>query len=425
MPKLRAMFSSVFEPFCWPTTTTARPSSSAMPPTTAGSSRNSRSPCSSWNLSKTPAMTSSACGRFGSRASWTACHAVPRVAAISAASVMSAGSARWPFVSTGAFFPKMRSTMDIPTNSACRRRGSMQRFRAVARSRRSRAALQAPLRVVRRGPERVEEEREPLAEQRPRHDLVDEAVREHELRALEPLRQLLADGLVGHARPGEADERVGLGEDEVPERRVRREDPAGGRIGEDAHERHAGVGETSESADDLGHLHEREGPLLHARPAGRGDDDERAPFSESALRDPGDLLADDAAHRAADEREVHRSDRRRDVADAREPGDDRIPLARLRPRGSDARRVRAGVGEREGVAGGHLDVVLVERALVDEELDALARADPEVVAALGADAQVLDELLVDQHVAAARTLRPKVRREVLPPSCEGHPQAHY
>src|SRR5687768_8351827 len=113
MPKLRAMFSSVFEPFCWPTTTTARPSSSAMPPTTAGSSRNSRSPCSSWNLSKTPAITSSACGRFGSRASWTACHAVPRVAAISAASVMSAGSARWPFVSTGAFLPRMRSTIDI------------------------------------------------------------------------------------------------------------------------------------------------------------------------------------------------------------------------------------------------------------------------------------------------------------------------
>src|SRR5687767_4396639 len=113
MPKLRAMFSSVFEPFCWPTTTTARPSSSAMPPTMAGSSRNNRSPCSSWNLSKTPAMTSSACGRFGSRASWTACHAVPRVAAISAASVMSAGSARWPFVSTGGFLPRMRSTIDI------------------------------------------------------------------------------------------------------------------------------------------------------------------------------------------------------------------------------------------------------------------------------------------------------------------------
>ena len=45
-----------------------------------------------------------------------------------------------------------------------------------------------------------------------RHDQVDHAVLEQELRALEAGRQLLADRLLDHARAGEADQRIGLGD---------------------------------------------------------------------------------------------------------------------------------------------------------------------------------------------------------------------
>jgi len=43
-------------------------------------------------------------------------------------------------------------------------------------------------------------------------------VLEHELGALETRGEPLADGLVGHARPGEPDERLRLGQDEVAQR---------------------------------------------------------------------------------------------------------------------------------------------------------------------------------------------------------------
>src|SRR5206468_5269952 len=48
-------------------------------------------------------------------------------------------------------------------------------------------------------------------------DAVDHALLDEELRALEALGELLADGLLDDPRPGEADQRVGLGEDHVAE----------------------------------------------------------------------------------------------------------------------------------------------------------------------------------------------------------------
>ena len=52
MPKLRATSSAVVCPFWWPITITGRPSSRASPPTIAGQSAPSRSPCSSTKPSK-------------------------------------------------------------------------------------------------------------------------------------------------------------------------------------------------------------------------------------------------------------------------------------------------------------------------------------------------------------------------------------
>src|SRR5213594_365435 len=199
-----------------------------MPPTIAGSSRNERSPCSSWNRSKAPAMTSSACGRVMFRAVWTAIHGVVRRAVISEASTMRpASAARCPFpaVDPGAGErspPTMRSIIDMS---------------------------QAPAEVLAGDPEGVQEESDPLLELVPRDDLIDEPVLEEELRALEPGRQLLADRLAGHARAGEA--------------------------GEHSDERDAGGVEARDRADRLGHLHERDRALLHPRAAGGRDDDER------------------------------------------------------------------------------------------------------------------------------------------------------
>src|SRR5207247_1890736 len=137
-----------------------------------------------------------------------------------------------------------------------------------------------------------------------------------------------------------------------------------------------------------------------------------------------ELLPDDAPHRAAHEVEVHDRELDRVAVDPRGPADRRVLLAALRLRLLDTLRVRFLVGEAERVAAGQVDVVLGEAALIDQQLDALARAEPEVVIAVRADHVVPDELLVEQHLAAARTGRPEVRRELLGLPPERHPQSH-
>ena len=79
------------------------------------------------------------------------------------------------------------------------------------------------------------------------------------------------------------------------------------------------VVEPHERRGRLGQLHQREGPLLHARAARRADDDGRDALGQGGLEAAGQLLADHAAHAAAHEAEVEDADRDAlalDVADA-------------------------------------------------------------------------------------------------------------
>src|SRR5437667_89314 len=82
-----------------------------------------------------------------------------------------------------------------------------------------------------------------------RHELIDEAVLEEELGPLETLRQLFSDGLARHACARKADERTRFGEDDVAERRERREDTAGRRVGQDADERDGRLVEARDGGD--------------------------------------------------------------------------------------------------------------------------------------------------------------------------------
>ena len=72
-----------------------------------------------------------------------------------------------------------------------------------------------------------------------RLDQVEHPVLEQEARRLEPVGQLLADRLLDHGRPGEADVRVGLGDQDVAERRVGGADAAVGWVGQQRDEQHA------------------------------------------------------------------------------------------------------------------------------------------------------------------------------------------
>ena len=88
-------------------------------------------------------------------------------------------------------------------------------------------------------------------------DGVDQAMFERELGGLEPFGQLLADSVADNALPGEADERFGLGQDDVAVHGKRRGDAASGGIGDDRDVRQMRGGMALDGARGLRHLHER------------------------------------------------------------------------------------------------------------------------------------------------------------------------
>ena len=120
--------------------------------------------------------------------------------------------------------------------------------------------------------ERVAEGRLQLA---PIDDQVEHAALEQELAALEAVGQLLADGLLDHARAGEADQRLRLGDVQVAEHREARGDAAGRRIGEDRDVGQPRAIEPRQRRRDLRHLHQRQRAFHHARAARARHDDHR------------------------------------------------------------------------------------------------------------------------------------------------------
>ena len=152
----------------------------------------------------------------------------------------------------------------------------------------------------------------------------------------------------------------------------------------------------------LRQLHQREDALLHAGATRRRHGDQRAAVLGRPLAGAGEPLADDAPHRAAHEREVHRGDPARMALDRRAAGEDRVAEARPELRLGEALDVRPEVEELERVGRAQVAVLLLERAGVGKLRDTLARADRKVMTALRADAEVLGELVVAIVRSAAR-----------------------
>ena len=107
-------------------------------------------------------------------------------------------------------------------------------------------------------PQKVHQPRDFAAEVFAVDDEIDEAVLLEELAPLKPFGQLDLDRVPDRARPGEADQRLGLGDDEVAEHGEARGHAAGRRVGQQRDEQPAGVVEPGQRRAGLGHLHQRE-----------------------------------------------------------------------------------------------------------------------------------------------------------------------
>ena len=242
-----------------------------------------------------------------------------------------------------------------------------------------------------------------VAQLGPGDDPVHEAVLEQELRALEPGGSSWPIVPARDARAGEADQRVGLGEVDVAQRRVDANDATGRRVGHDGDVRDAGLAQPLERRHVLASCISASVPSCIRAPPDARDDDERDPLVERGLRGAGDLLADDGAHRAAHEPEVHDARSRRAC-----PRSGRSPRPRRRgvPVASCAAATRSGYAFWSTKPSGSTDCEARRRAprsaLVEELREAHGRREPEVVAAGRADAHRLLELLVEQLLLARR-----------------------
>ena len=147
---------------------------------------------------------------------------------------------------------------------------------------------------------------------------------EHELRGLESQGQLFMRCLPYYARAGEAYRGARLGDDDIRARCERRHYPADRGIGQNTDVNHGDLRQSGPRDACLGHLHQREEALLHARATGRGDGDERYSACSAALHGTGDALAHHLTHAASDVVEIHDGNADGSSFEAAGPGDDRV-----------------------------------------------------------------------------------------------------
>ncbi len=208
--------------------------------------------------------------------------------------------------------------------------------------------------------EHGEQHREAVAQLAAVHDQVDRALLEQELGALEAFRQLLAHGLLDHARAGEADQRVGLGDDHVAHEGKARRHAAHGGVGEQGDEGQPALGQAGDRRGGLGHLHQREQAFLHARATRGGDADEGQALLEGRTCAAHEALAHHRAHRAAEEVELEAGDHHRQALDRAAHHHHRVGLA----------GVGGGRGQAVGVLARVLELERIDRRDLGADLDA-------------------------------------------------------
>jgi hypothetical protein len=154
----------------------------------------------------------------------------------------------------------------------------------------------------------------------------------------------------------------------------------------------------------LGHLHERQDALLHARPAARRQDHGGQLLGRRPLEQPGDLLADHRAHRAAHELELKDPERHPQLVQAADEAAEGVGGPERLFQAAQAVGVALGVAKAERIGSAKARVLLDGGALVQEQADAVLGGHREVVPALRAAAQREHNLLRVQRGGAAVTL---------------------
>ncbi len=175
-------------------------------------------------------------------------------------------------------------------------------------------------------------------------------------REAEVVRELLTRGLLDDARTGERDQTHRLGDGDIAETREAREYAGGGRVGEDVQQRAARVAQVLDRADRLRQLHRDRIPSCMRAPPEEVTATSGTRRSAACSHARTNFLADDAAHRAAHEAEVHHRELAGLAVDLGSADHDRVALAGLQLGLGEAFGVRPQVEEAERIGGAELAV---------------------------------------------------------------------
>ena len=240
------------------------------------------------------------------------------------------------------------------------------------------------------------------------HHHVDHAMLIEIFRALEALGQLLANGLLDHARAGKADAGAGFGNMHIAQHGVGRGHPARGGVGEHHKEGQARFTQAQHGNRGARHLHQAEHAFLHAR-ATRGDEQHERCLAIGRRFQAGD----DALTRRHAERTAHEVEILHGYGDVT-----LVELARCHQYGVFVASLGPAFLEAVGIAflvaefqrvdrhAGHADQFVL--AFVEEILEPVCRLDLHVVARIGHDPLVRLEIAIKHHLAGLGILDPQI-----------------
>ena len=230
---------------------------------------------------------------------------------------------------------------------------------------------------------------------------------QQKLGALESLGQALVHVLLDHARAGKCRQRIGLGQDNVALHGKARGYASGRGVGEHRDIQAARLAVAPNRRRNLGHLHERGHALLHAGAARYGKADNWQSQLGRTLKCAADLLAHHGTHRAHHKVGVHKEERRIASADFALAAHNGIALARTLDRALELVGI---TGKREEVLRCQIGIPFLKRALVDCHAQARTTAHAKMLAATGADLEVVVQARLIDHTTALRALDKHVAR---------------
>ena len=226
-------------------------------------------------------------------------------------------------------------------------------------------------------------------------------------RRLKPLRQLLAQGLLDHPPPREANEGLGLGQDQIAQHGETGGHPSGGGVGEQGQVEQPRPPVPLQGTGDFGHLHQAEHPFLHAGSPRGTHHHQGHPSGGGLLGEACELFPHHRAHGAPHEPEIHHPQGQGLPLQPTQTGHHGIFQACGLLGIPQTIGITAAILEGQRIQRGQVGVEGFKGSGIHQEPEPLLTVDAVVMSTALAHAGIGQQILAVHHQAAAGTFAPE------------------